>query len=53
MDENPYGNFERARPDMRINRMEECRLDSSDSGQGQMAGSCEHGTEPYKVERIS
>ena len=40
--------FERARLEKRINRMEECRLDSSDSGQRQVAGSCEHGTEPYK-----
>jgi len=45
--------FERARLDMRINRMEECRLDSSGSGQGQVAGSCENGNEPYKVEGIS
>ena len=45
--------FERARLDKRINRMEECWLDSSDSGQGQVAGSCENGTEPYKVEGIS
>jgi len=45
--------FERARLDMRINRMEECRLDSSGSGQGQVAGSCENGNEPYKVEEIS
>ena len=33
--------------------MEECRLDSSGSGQGQVAGSCENGNEPYKVEGIS
>jgi hypothetical protein len=45
--------FERARLDIRTNRMEECGLDSSDSGQGQEAGSCEHGTEPYKVQGIS
>ena len=40
--------FERARLKNRINRVEQCRLDSSDSGQGQVAGSCEQGTEPYK-----
>jgi hypothetical protein len=33
--------------------MEECRLDSSGWGQGQVAGSCEHGNEPYKVKGIS
>lgn len=44
---------ERARLDIRTNRMEECGLDSSDSGQGRVAGFCERGTEPYRVQGIS
>jgi hypothetical protein len=44
-----YRLFGKARLDRRMNRMRECGLDSSHSGQRQVAGSCEHGNETYST----